>query len=230
MLDEGVLPPGLTLVTAGASLLPSKLSVDRAGDAGTASGGSDLVGACCNRPVPSLSDRRPHPCPSLPARTRRTDMTTMAPARPLVTGGVDTHRDLHVVSSGRPGRRSPGHRESSRPPRPGTEHWPGGSLRSGRSIGSGSRGTGNGSTSTRSAVPVLCGQMRERGSNRTVTPAESAGVRASSTAHSPRPDDPSAHRRWSTQVQRPRSEIGGPRDLLVLIKSKGRSWMRQPLR
>jgi len=49
-------------------------------------------------PVPGLSDRqRAVPAPlSLSART---DMSTMTPPPGTVTGGVDTHSDMHVAAA-----------------------------------------------------------------------------------------------------------------------------------
>src|SRR5256885_1861856 len=61
--------------------------------------GSRPFGPRSTGPSRVLPAGRP-PVPALPLRPTRTDMTTRTRARPpLVTGGVDTHRDLHVAAA-----------------------------------------------------------------------------------------------------------------------------------
>ena len=98
MLNGGVLPPGLTPIMTGAARLPFSRFVDRAGEHLNGPRRSDLVGACANRPVPVLSDVD-RAVPALTCATRRADMTTMTPEPGSVTGGVDTHLDVHVAAA-----------------------------------------------------------------------------------------------------------------------------------
>src|SRR3954471_10174908 len=93
-----VLPPGLTPVMTGAARLPSSDSSTGRESTWHELRRSDLVGACCNRPVPVLSDVD-RAVPALTRATRRADMTTMTPEPGSVTGGVDTHVDVHVAAA-----------------------------------------------------------------------------------------------------------------------------------
>ncbi len=102
MLDGVVLPPGLTLLSPGARLLPWIRSVGRAGERPWyVAGGCDLVGACCTR-HPSLD------CPTTAAH-RSGPGHHCGPPRPRADPG---RRDHGAASSPRSTHR--------RPPRDGT--------------------------------------------------------------------------------------------------------------
>jgi transposase len=99
MLDRGGLPLDLTLLSAGTqvALYVIRRSGGRPPCALTA-GGSDLVGAWLE--APSLSCPNASECvPTLLIASERTGMSTIASPQRLVTGGVDTHVDVHVAAA-----------------------------------------------------------------------------------------------------------------------------------
>ncbi len=89
MMDEVVLPPGLTRLSPGAHCCLGHPSVGRE-TTRHAGGGSDLGRAVASGTRPWTV--RPAPHRARPASaSQKSHITTIGEARPFVTGGVDTH-------------------------------------------------------------------------------------------------------------------------------------------